>query len=320
RLGEFPLKMLESNHYGQMQYMIQEFCKNVKFPFDGKDHQFSYDLDLGGDYNLNINFVCPVLKQYVTGEKKEKIEEDDWIIELNYMAVKIMFDPIVDRIINMIKTQLDNSHDKCSMLFLVGGFSQSKYLQSRIKEECQHRVSSISVPVQPIASICRGAVYYGLSLKNTTNGVALDWDRFIVKTRVLKYTYGIKISMKWKEGDPATRKSYDGYIDKFHPLASRGSEVSVDQEFTFSCRPLKNGQIAITFEIFYTQELDSKYCDEIGMKLLGKLRIDLPDVHLGLQRSIMFGLCFGKMEITAFAQNKTNGQYYQTTFKLEEDK
>ncbi|CAG8544704.1 19684_t:CDS:2, partial [Racocetra fulgida] len=279
-LGETPLNMLERSHYGQMQYMVQEFCKNVKFPFDGKDPNFSYDLDLG--------------------------EENDWIIELDYMNVKNMFDPVVNRIINMIKIQLDNSNDKCSMLFLVGGFSQSKYLQSRIKEECQQRVNSISVPVQPIASICRGAAYYGLSMKNTANGVALNWDKFVVKTRVLKYTYGIKKSMKWKDGDPKNRKSYDGFIDKFHPLASKGSEVSVDQEFTFSCLPLKKDQVAITFEIFCTQEQEFKYCDELGMKLLGKLRIDLPDVHLGLKRPILFGLCFGKMEITAFAQNKTN--------------
>ncbi|KAF0513862.1 actin-like ATPase domain-containing protein [Gigaspora margarita] len=311
RLGEFPLKMLEKDHYGQMQYMVQEFCKNVKFPFDGKDPNYSYDLDIGE--------VCPVLKQYVSGEAKDMLEENDWIIELDYMIVKNMFDPAVNRIINMIKVQLDNSNDKCSMLFLVGGFSQSKYLQSRIKEECQHRVNSISVPVQPIASICRGAVYYGLSLKNHANGVGLDWNKFIVKTRVLKYTYGIKKSMKWKNGDPPNRKSYDGYIDKFHPLASRGIEVSVDQEFTFSCFPLKKDQVAITFEIFFTQELEPKYCNEVGMNSLGKLRIDLPDTHLGLERPILFGLCFGKMEITAFAKNKTNGQYYQTTFEIEKN-
>ncbi|CAG8709902.1 16751_t:CDS:2 [Racocetra persica] len=310
-LGEVPLNILEKSHYGQMQYMVQEFCKNVKFLFDGKDPNFSYDLDLGE--------VCPVIKQYVTGDAKNRLEENDWIVELDYMNVKNMFDPVVNRIINMIKIQLDNSNDKCSMLFLVGGFSQSKYLQSRIKEECQHRVNSISVPVQPIASICRGAAYYGLSMKNTANGVALNWDKFVVKTRVLKYTYGIKKSMKWKDGDPKNRKSYDGYIDKFHPLASKGSEVSVDQEFTFSCLPLKKDQVAITFEIFCTQEQEFKYCDELGMRLLGKLRIDLPDVHLGLKRPILFGLCFGKMEITAFAQNKTNGQYYQTIFELERD-
>ncbi|CAG8573501.1 84_t:CDS:2, partial [Dentiscutata erythropus] len=311
KLGEFPLNMLEKLHYGQMQYMVQEFCKNVKFLFDGKDLNYSYDLDLGE--------VCPVLKQYVAGETKDTLEENDWIIELDYMIVKNMFDPVVNRIINMIKAQLDNSNDKCSMLFLVGGFSQSKYLQSRIKEEYQHRVSSISVPVQPIASVCRGAVYYGLSLKNNASGVTLDWNKFIVKTRVLKYTYGIKKSIRWKNGDPPNRKSYDGYIDKFHPLASRGAEVSVDQEFTFTCYPLKKDQVAITFEIFLTQDPESKYCDDIGMNPLGKLRIDLPDAHLGLQRPILFGLCFGKMEITAFAKNKTNGQHYQTTFELEKE-
>ena len=38
--------------------------------------------------------------------------------------------------------------------------------------------------------------------------------------------------------------------------------------------------------IYYTQEYDGEYCDDPGMKLLGKLRIDLP----GSERPVLFGL------------------------------
>ncbi|PKY50240.1 hypothetical protein RhiirA4_406271 [Rhizophagus irregularis] len=37
-LGDCAIDLLEDNHYGQMQYMIQEFCLNAKIPFTGDNH------------------------------------------------------------------------------------------------------------------------------------------------------------------------------------------------------------------------------------------------------------------------------------------
>ncbi|CAG8748688.1 13360_t:CDS:1, partial [Rhizophagus irregularis] len=42
--------------------------------------------------------------------------------------------------------------------------------------------------------------------------------------------------------------------------------------------------------------------------------IDLPDAHLGKDRKVQFELCFGKMEIQAYAKNEHNGQEYEATF------
>ena len=44
-------------------------------------------------------------------------------------------------------------------MFLVGGFSESKYLQKRIREEFSEVVKNISVPPQPMAAIVRGGNY-----------------------------------------------------------------------------------------------------------------------------------------------------------------
>ena len=38
--------------------------------------------------------------------------------------------------------------------------------------------------------------------------------------------------------------------------------------------------------IYYTQEYNEEYCDDPGIKLLGKLRIDLPDSRW----PVLFGL------------------------------
>ena len=54
------------------------------------------------------------------------------------------------------------------------------------------------------------------------------------------------------------------------------------------------------------------------MKILGKLKIDWPDVEHELNRPTTFKLTFGHMEITATARNELNGQSYQTTFVVDE--
>ena len=97
-----------------------------------------------------------------------------------------MFDPVVENILDSIDKHLDASNNNVSAILLVGGFSESKYLQNRIKEKFSHRVNNnISVPIQPMAAIARGAVIYGLSIKSN-----------IISSRILKYTYGIKLSTK----------------------------------------------------------------------------------------------------------------------------
>src|SRR2546429_5067066 len=33
KLGKSAIDLLKENHYGQLQYMVQEFCENAKLPF-----------------------------------------------------------------------------------------------------------------------------------------------------------------------------------------------------------------------------------------------------------------------------------------------
>ncbi|GBB95731.1 hypothetical protein RclHR1_00260036 [Rhizophagus clarus] len=310
-LGDHAIDSLRDNHYGQLQYMVQEFCRNAKMPFTEEKSEFT-------NYEMDIEEVVPVVMQYVTEEVKDKMEENDWVIEFRYDDIKSMFDPIVNRIIKLIQVQLDNSQEECSAMFLVGGFSQSKYLQKRIKQEFQKRIKNISVPPLPIAAISRGAALYGLSIKNSEpNSDIKDPSKFVIRDRVLKYTYGIRISPKWKEGDPIERKRTNGRIRKFRCMAQRGTVVKVNEEFSIMQTPAFPDQDSIKFTIYYTTAYDAQYCDEDGMEKLGSLSISLPDVHLGTDRPILFGLTFGRMEITAYARNKTNGQNYQATLKLD---
>ncbi|RIA90488.1 hypothetical protein C1645_876068 [Glomus cerebriforme] len=157
-VGDKPMDLLRDNNYGQMQYLIQNFGKYGKIPFTGDDPGFSYELD--------IQETIPILTQYITDDEIRKtLENDEWIIEIDFERMKSISEPVIQKILHLIKAQLDNTQETYSAMFLVGSFSESKYLQKRVKEEFQYKVKIISVP-EPIAAIARGAVIYGLSMKN----------------------------------------------------------------------------------------------------------------------------------------------------------
>ncbi|GBC01540.1 hypothetical protein RclHR1_04220008 [Rhizophagus clarus] len=295
-IGKSAMKMLKEKHYGQVNYMVQQFCSQIKIQFTGEKSDFE-------TIEWDIDRNCPALKKYVTGSEKDQLSEDEWVIELNFRTVKSFFDPVISKILDLIEQQLENCSDY-SVMFLVGGFSESKYLQNRVKQKFGHKIS-IAVPPNPLAAIVTGACEYGL-----------DMDTVI--TRVLKWLYGVQISDDWEYGDPPNRKISNNRIYKFSLMARKGTEVSVNEEFSTRLYPVYPDQTSINFPFFYTSEYDAEYCDEPEMNLLGSFSVDLPDTYLGINRPVLITLCFGAMEIVAIAKNETNGKVYRTTFSNKE--
>ena len=78
---------------------------------------------------------------------------------MTFEDIKAMFDPVMEIILQLIHTQL-NAISNCETIFLIGGFSQSKYLQSRIKKEFSRKVNKITVPRDPSAIVARGGEMY----------------------------------------------------------------------------------------------------------------------------------------------------------------
>ncbi|CAG8527368.1 9814_t:CDS:10 [Ambispora leptoticha] len=285
KIGLSAFRLLEEKHYPQLQYLIQYFCTQIKLPFDG-------NLNTWRDKEIDLEEVCPVLLQYVKGEERDRLESMEWMIELDFATVKSFFDKVIEKIINLIHRQLSNSSKNISAIFLVGGFSESKYLLHRIRNEFSNRISYISVPSHPIASVVKGAVLYGL--KTDT-----------IQTRVLKNTYGIRMLRDWTPADPVSKLvmiDSEKHVRYFERLAKKGTQVPVDQEFKKIVYPAYKDQSECNFFIYKTKADDGEYCDEPGMELFGKLNLELPDVHLGFSRPMEFTLTFGQMETRAFAK------------------
>ncbi|KAF0520402.1 hsp70 family protein [Gigaspora margarita] len=261
------------------------YCMNVL-----KDHRLKSGVDLTvrklldnnqlGEVTEHSGDVCGgayVDKEFLrfledkvgNGNALDKLEEDDWEIDIDFETIKSFFDPVVNRIIRLISIQHDEC--KCNVMFLIGGFSESKYLQQTIKQRFSQ--CKVAVPPYLTAAAACGAVEYGL-------------DMDTVKNRVLKWTYGIKVYPKFEEGDLPLRKESDGHIYKFLLMAKRGVQVEVDQRFSETMYPSKPDAMGILFSFYYTAKKTAEYCDEPGMHKLGEFDVDLPDTHLGKDRPV----------------------------------
>ncbi|CAG8737275.1 17418_t:CDS:2, partial [Racocetra fulgida] len=151
KLGKSVIDLFIKKYYSQYQYLIIDFfCPRVKFGFSGEPSEFR-------PIDLDIEKICPALINLVSGSIKDELEEENWLIEIGYEDVISIFDPVVNNIIKLIYNQLNMSKQKCSAMFLAGGFSESSYLINKIRTAFGSEIPIISVLQNPITAVLCGA-------------------------------------------------------------------------------------------------------------------------------------------------------------------
>ncbi|RIA87542.1 hypothetical protein C1645_827651 [Glomus cerebriforme] len=294
KLGSSTIELLEKNHYNILQYMVQEFCKHVKIPFTGQKLEFqSYEVVLKN---------YPSIIEAARSQGFLKGADSIWV---EFSDVRGMFDPLIKKIIDLIKGQLSQQpNKKCSAIMLVGGFSESKYLQERIIKEFNKIVPNISMPTQPITAVVEGGVQYGLQVETVVN-------------RVLKRTYGTDIIRRSLPGDPPSEILPNGYTIVFDALAGRGKQISVNEKVVREFKPHSIMQRSIGFDLYVTSAFNAKFCIDPGVSLLRPWEIELPENDNYEDVTILFTLTFGTVEILATAENQKTGKKYQVNIKYE---
>jgi hypothetical protein len=83
--------------------------------------------------------------------------------QLKFDDVKAMFDPIINRIIQLIDSQLRLCDNNCFAILLIGEFGP-RYLQLRIEENFRARVRLITrSPYSKIAIVRGGKIYKSIN-------------------------------------------------------------------------------------------------------------------------------------------------------------
>ncbi|KAG9257923.1 uncharacterized protein F5Z01DRAFT_692804 [Emericellopsis atlantica] len=112
--------------------------------------------------------------------------------EFTSEEILAMFDPCIDRIIELIKAQGDAIKTKMSTtptyIVLVGGFGRCRYLFDRVKQLANDYDAEVlqSRGSKPWSAIARGAVFHGLSISN----ISADMT-FTVRARIARASYGV---------------------------------------------------------------------------------------------------------------------------------
>ncbi|CAB4437241.1 unnamed protein product [Rhizophagus irregularis] len=295
KLGDPIIELLE-DHYNLLQYMVQEFCNEVKESFTEEKSEFNR-------YEINLNNYSSLKDIIRDAKERGLLREADCLIWVEFNDVRGMFDPLINKIIDLIKGQLtQQTSKKCSAIMLVGGFSESEYLQGRIKKEFNNVVSNISVPKQPMIAVLKGGVQYGLQVGTVVN-------------RVLRRTYGTDIIRRSMPGDPASQMLPNGYTIIFDALAGRGKQILVNQKVVRKFKPHSIMQPSIGFDLYVTSANNAKFCNDPGVKLLRLWEIELPDDYEDI--TILFTITFGTVEILATAENQKTGEKYHVKVKYE---
>ncbi|XP_063419923.1 heat shock 70 kDa protein 12A-like [Mytilus trossulus] len=167
-------------------------------------------------------------------------------------------------------------HDRCrdvSAVMLVGGFSECPMLQKAIKDALELEVF---IPVEGGLSVLKGAVIYG-------------HDSSIVTSRVCNYTYGVSISLPFKEGEHRREKYYrwdneDWCKHLFHVCFVEGQDVRVGDKGmieinnTFESEDSKTKRTEpFTVEIYISDDKTPMYVTDEGCNLHAKIHIDPPN-------------------------------------------
>ncbi|CAG8451669.1 442_t:CDS:10 [Paraglomus occultum] len=284
---------LRKIHARRLMYLVQNFFCPIKFNFNDRSEYVNNRISMRA-YDF--------LKAEASHEKQAELEPLNWVLEFTYDDVKAMFEPSVQAILALIRKQLKASSDRCSAMFLVGGYSQSPYLMERVKQTFAYEVDIIASPINPIAAVQRGATLYGLSIEDDVESEMYGFSK-TVKTRVLNYTYGTNIEMPFANGDPPERKTARNTIIKFSILARRGDSIRRNQTFSETYYPSNSRQTKMSVNIYASRDYDPEYIDDEGVTLIREWIVDLPHRHLGKDRPIELSINFGNYETKVTAKD-----------------
>ncbi|CAG8680478.1 4910_t:CDS:1, partial [Ambispora leptoticha] len=300
--GEEAVKKFRNCHYEHAEYLYRRFCLPRII------NNFRDDTKTFNIIELDIECWCPSLVSYITGEQRKRFEEEDWILELDFHNVKLIFDPVVDKILEFIMQQILDSKP-IDVIFLVGKFSEIPYFLKRVKEKFTGKVQEIIVPVHPAASLIRGSVFYGLNLIKT------------LPKKDLKWNYGIGIHNNWKAKHTSMEKSTTASCEFFHLIARKGTLIDKTQEFSVLFSPVPFFANQLNVNIYVTEKFDVKLCSDEGVKIFGRITVILPDFMESINEILAVKLIFyiGKNEFKTIAKDSQTDKEFETILDFNID-
>ncbi|XP_060065171.1 heat shock 70 kDa protein 12A-like [Ylistrum balloti] len=199
---------------------------------------------------------------------------------------------------------LEVMNDDITTVVLVGGFSESSLVQAQFEEMFPNKV--IVCPQDPGLAVLKGAVLYG-------------FDSHVIKSRVMKYTYGIELNKVFEPKLHSPQNKFwcptnnQWYCCKcFDPFFMAEQEVEVGSIVTKFYSPGPN-QNVVEITVYASFQLPT-YVNEPSCFKIGKITVKRPAQGWNPQALLQVDVMFGGTEFTVKVSDTCQGSSYVNKF------
>lgn len=231
-------------------------------------------------------------------------------IKMSADLARSLIENVADEIIKQMEECFRDviTQHNLSLILMVGGFSESPYIQERVKErfEGQNNVR-VLIPQEAGLAVLKGAVVFGRQPAS-------------ISSRILRYTYGAEITPEWNsEIYDAKHRSDDGKRcnNVFQPFAYMDHAMEMGKKIEKTYNTIEPMQNAVYLKIFCSDKFDTKYTTESGCMLLGTLSITLKSPKKENQE-IKVIYEFGNTELKVSGKEVLSGEMCETVLQMDE--
>ncbi|KAF8853226.1 actin-like ATPase domain-containing protein [Acephala macrosclerotiorum] len=186
-----PRKWRRYDEVEKQQWKDENWETTLKRNFVGADQELQLVLPLEMSVNNHVRFRNPFKRG--ANRAKPKIRNHRLLLQRQDLAS--IFDVCVDKIVALVQDQIKKTRETRRVspkaVFLVGGFGQSRYLYSRLRDETG---IEIRVPAEDKAwtAVCRGALMRA-SIIHANEGGGGIMRAAQISSRMMRASYGIEI-------------------------------------------------------------------------------------------------------------------------------
>ncbi|KAF7900053.1 hypothetical protein EAF00_004389 [Botryotinia globosa] len=235
---------------------------------------------------------------YLDLPSSHQYDRDENVTFLSFDDMKSVFNPIVDRVINLVQKQVDQAkrHRKAKIhrIVLVGGMGTSKYLYSKLSSWCASKGKiELLCPERPDFAVLRGVGIRAL-------------EELVPCTKYVRRHYGFRISRVFREFIDEEKHAY---IDDYSNLklcagralwcVSKGDVITEGSFHSEGCSSSYSPGKAIKSTIeLYSCEGDQQpdRMDDPRVKSVGKIPYSFPaDFNFGMDSRSRFNQRLEKM-------------------------
>lgn len=222
---------------------------------------------------------------------------------IDVALMKDLFSTVCDSIVNHVKNLLKDNN--INTVLMVGGFSESPFLQEKMKEalpDC-HTV----IPNEAGLAVLRGAVLFGHEPK-------------AIVSRIAKYSYGVDTYTRFIPAVHPPEKikivnDKEYCSDVFSKHITIGDVLKIDEvQQKLSYSPIYPDQKSVRFNVFTSTSKDPKYVDDGSCQRLASLDIPIPDISGGTDRRVLVQFMFGETEIKVEGVDEKTGEVTEIKF------